>query len=109
MEQVFSNLIGNSIKFTREGGSVTVRARKVGREIVFSVTDTGTGIPEDQIPHLFDPYWQPKAERRGLGIGLGLSVAKAIVTAHQGRIWVESALGRGSTFYFALPGDGPPD
>ena len=82
---------------------MTVRARRVDREIVFSVTDTGTGIPKDQIPHLFDPYWQPKAERRGLGVGLGLSVAKAIVQAHGGRLWVESAPGAGSTFNFGLP------
>ena len=103
IQQVFSNLIGNAIKFTREGGTVTVRARRVDGEIVFSVTDTGTGIPKDQIPHLFDPYWQPKAERRGLGVGLGLSVAKAIVQAHGGRLWVESAPGAGSTFNFGLP------
>jgi signal transduction histidine kinase len=101
IQQVFSNLIGNAIKFTPEGGAVTVRARRAGGEIVFSVTDTGTGIPADQIPHLFDPYWQA-TERRGLGVGLGLSVAKAIVLAHGGRIWVESEPGRGSTFFFAL-------
>jgi len=99
--QVLSNLIGNAIKFTREGGSITVRSRRSDGEILFSVTDTGTGIPEDQIPYIFEPYWQATADRRG--IGLGLSIANAIVQAHRGRIWVETEVGHGSTFHFALP------
>jgi signal transduction histidine kinase len=101
VSQVLSNLIGNAMKFTREGGSIVVQTRKSGREIIFSVRDTGTGIPADQLPHLFEPYWQARATRKG--IGLGLSVSKAIVQAHGGRIWVESTVGRGSAFYFALP------
>jgi signal transduction histidine kinase len=99
--QVFSNLIGNAIKFTREGGTITVRGRRLAQEVIFSVTDTGEGIPEDELPHIFHPYWQAQADRKG--IGLGLSVAKLIVEAHAGRIWAASRVGQGSTFSFALP------
>ena len=99
--QVFSNLIGNAIKFTREGGHIIVRGRRTNRDVVFSVIDTGEGIAEDQLASIFAPYWQAKADRKG--IGLGLSVAKIIVEAHGGRIWAESRAGHGSTFSFALP------
>jgi PAS domain S-box-containing protein len=99
--QVFSNLVGNAIKFTREGGTITISGRRFAQEVVFSVIDTGEGIPEDQLPNIFDPYWQAKADRKG--IGLGLSVAKIIVEAHGGRIWASSRVGQGSTFSFALP------
>src|SRR6266850_2363255 len=101
IQQVLSNLIGNALKFTREGGVITAGARSLGQEIVFSVADTGEGIPADQLSQIFEPYWQAKAARKGLG--LGLSVAKAIVEAHRGRIRVTSALGQGSTFMFTLP------
>jgi signal transduction histidine kinase len=103
IQQILSNLIGNAVKYTREGGKITVRARRSGSEIIFSVGDTGTGIPADQLAHVFEPYWQARPTRNGLG--LGLSVAKAIVDAHGGRIRVESTVGRGSTFSFALPAD----
>jgi PAS domain S-box-containing protein len=101
LHQALSNLIGNAIKFTREGGSIRVGARRTEREILVSVNDTGVGIPEDQVPHLFEAYWQADAQRRD-GAGLGLSIVKAIVEAHGGRVWVETALGKGSTFYFTL-------
>jgi signal transduction histidine kinase len=101
IQQILSNLIGNALKFTREGGKISTRTRRAGDEIVFSVQDTGTGIAADQLAHVFKPYWQAKPTRKGLG--LGLSVAKAIVDAHGGRIWVESIVGQGSTFSFALP------
>ncbi len=103
IQQILSNLIGNAVKFTREGGRITARTRRVGDQIVFSVVDNGIGIPADQLAHVFKPYWQAKPARKGLG--LGLSVAKAIVDAHGGGIWVESTVGRGSTFSFALPAD----
>lgn len=101
IQQVLSNLIGNALKFTREGGVITAGARSLGQEIVFSVADTGEGIPADQLSQIFEPYWQAKAARKG--VGLGLSVAQAIVEAHRGRIRVTSALGQGSTFMFTLP------
>lgn len=102
IQEIFSNLIGNAIKFSREGGTITVRVRSVSHEVVFSVADEGIGIAPAQIPHVFDPYWQVKATRQS-GIGLGLSVVQGLVRAHHGHIWVESTVGQGSTFYFALP------
>jgi PAS domain S-box-containing protein len=100
--QVFANLIGNAIKFTPRGGTITVGAEPRGDEIRFSVADTGPGIPEDEIPHLFESFWQARAGG-GEGTGLGLTICKGIITAHGGRIWVESERGAGATFYFTLP------
>src|SRR5690606_16287974 len=79
--QVFSNLIDNAIKFTPEGGRITVRAAPGPDEVVFSVADTGTGIPKEQRAHLFDPFWQARRARRA-GAGLGLSIVRGIVEAH---------------------------
>jgi signal transduction histidine kinase/DNA-binding NarL/FixJ family response regulator len=100
--QIFSNLIGNSLKFTPSGGTVTVGAAAESDAVRFSVTDTGPGMSEDQMAHLFERYWQARRVP-GLGIGLGLSIAKALVEAHGGRITVESRLGAGTTFHFTLP------
>ncbi|HEX2090782.1 MAG TPA: PAS domain-containing sensor histidine kinase [Longimicrobiaceae bacterium] len=100
--QVFSNLIGNAVKFTAEGGRISLRAVDRGEEIEFSVTDTGPGIPEAHLEHVFDRFWQAKHTSR-TGAGLGLAIARGIVEPHGGRIWVESEVGRGSTFYFTLP------
>jgi signal transduction histidine kinase len=99
--QVLSNLIGNAIKFTPEGGLIQVRIRPQDKQVRFEISDTGPGIPEEQIPHLFDRYWQAKQTQRH-GTGLGLSIAKGIINAHGGKIWVESRVGEGSTFYFTL-------
>ncbi len=100
--QVFANLIGNAIKFTPPGGRITVRARRVGREICFSVSDTGPGIPPESVSHVFEAFWRA---RPGVveGAGLGLAISSGIIEAHGGRIWVESEPGRGATFYFTLP------
>ena len=102
MLQVFSNLIGNAIKFTPEGGSIAVRVEPRDQDVWFFVTDTGPGIPEDQLPRLFDRFWQAKRTAR-LGTGLGLTIAKGIIEAQGGRIGVESQVGVGSTFFFTLP------
>jgi PAS domain S-box-containing protein len=100
--QVFENLIGNAIKFTRAGGRITAGAAPRDDEIVFWVADTGDGISSEDLPHIFDRFWQ--ASRAGRhGAGLGLSITKAIVEAHGGRIWVESTVGSGSTFSFTIP------
>jgi signal transduction histidine kinase/DNA-binding NarL/FixJ family response regulator len=100
--QVISNLAGNAIKFTPEGGRIEVRAAAAGDEVRFAVADTGPGIPAEQLPHVFGRFWQAsQGDRRG--IGLGLSIARGIVEAHGGRIWVESTPGQGSTFYFTVP------
>jgi PAS domain S-box-containing protein len=103
VQQVLSNLVGNAIKFTPAGGRVVLRAEPLAdREVRFAVADTGPGIPPEQLPHVFGQYWQARrSDRRG--IGLGLAIAKGIVEAHGGRIWVESQVGVGSNFYFTLP------
>ena len=102
VQQVISNLVGNAIKFTAPGGEIRIRAEAVGDEVRVEVRDTGIGIPADQLPHIFGRFWQ--ADRRDRrGIGLGLAIAKGIVEAHGGRIWVESHEGEGSRFFFTLP------
>jgi PAS domain S-box-containing protein len=99
--QLFSNLVGNAVKFTPDGGTITVRAAPEGGILRFSVTDTGPGISADELPHVFDRYYQAQRRNRD-GIGLGLSIARGIVEAHGGRIWAESEEGKGSTFSFTL-------
>jgi signal transduction histidine kinase len=99
--QILSNLVGNAIKFTPEGGSIFIEAQDTGHEVRFSVRDTGQGISEEELPRIFDRFWQ--AQRNRAGIGLGLSIAKGLVEAHGGRLYVESKLGAGTTFIFTLP------
>lgn len=101
--QALSNLVGNALKFTPAGGTVSLHAADdVGDAIRVSVVDSGPGIPADQIARVFDPFWQSKpTDRRGRG--LGLAIAKRIVEAHGGRIWLESELGRGTTVSFTVP------
>ena len=101
--QIFSNLLGNAIKFTPAGGTIRLSASPDGREVRYSVRDSGPGIPEADVPHVFDRYWQTRESAAAhLGAGLGLYIAKGIVDAHRGRIAVESAPGRGCTFWFTL-------
>jgi chemotaxis family two-component system sensor kinase Cph1 len=100
--QVLSNLAGNAIKFTADGGSVTLGAHHHAGEVVFRVTDTGPGIAPENLSRVFDRFWQAK-ETRLQGTGLGLAISKGIVSAHGGRIWVESEVGKGATFMFSLP------
>lgn len=100
--QIFSNLMGNAIKFSPGGTSVSVSATTLGETVRFSVTDSGPGIPAENIQHVFDRYWQAR-ETRHLGTGLGLFIARGIAEAHGGAMWVESELGQGSTFHFTLP------
>jgi signal transduction histidine kinase len=101
--QVLTNLLSNAIKFTPQGGSVTISLAKASPgHARFSVEDTGTGIPEGDLPHVFDRYWQAKATAH-LGTGLGLAIAKGVVEAHSGTLSVDSRVGHGTTFAFALP------
>lgn len=100
--QVLQNLLGNALAFVPAQGTVALRAWLAGAEVRISVADSGSGIPEDQMPHIFDRYWKGKAKGRH-GVGLGLYIAKGIVEAHGGRIWVESEVGVGSTFVFTVP------
>ena len=100
--QVISNLVGNALKFTREGGEVVLACEPAPGELRVSVHDTGPGIAREQLPHVFGRFWQADGtDRRGLG--LGLAIARGIVEGHGGRIWVESEVGRGSVFRFTLP------
>jgi len=102
VQQAIGNLIANALKFTETGGRVVASAEVADTEIVFRVADTGLGIDPLHLPHLFDRFWQARnGDRRG--VGLGLAIAKGLIDAHGGRIWVESALGAGTTFSFALP------
>ncbi|HVG44766.1 MAG TPA: ATP-binding protein, partial [Longimicrobium sp.] len=100
--QALGNLISNALKFTPPGGRVTVSARRADEGACISVADTGTGIPADQVPRLFDRYWQANtADRRG--VGLGLSIVQGIAAAHGGEVRVETAEGAGTTFTLTLP------
>jgi len=101
VQQVLANLIGNAIKFTRSRGAIDVGASRRDGEVVVSVRDTGVGIRDDHVPHIFEPYWKADSERSS-GTGLGLSIARAIIEAHGGRVWVETEPGSGSSFYFTL-------
>jgi signal transduction histidine kinase len=102
VSQLVGNVVGNAIKFTPPNGSVTLKAEPNGKQVVIEVTDTGPGIGPDEIPHLFDNFWQARRNDHR-GVGLGLAIAKGVVEAHGGSIWVKSAVGVGSTFFFTLP------
>ena len=97
--QVLSNLVGNAVRFTPNGGEIAIEAERRGPALIFSVRDTGPGISSTELPHLFDRKWQSGREHSE-GLGLGLYIAKTLVELHGGRIWAESELGRGSTFSF---------
>jgi signal transduction histidine kinase len=99
--RVFSNLLGNAVKFCPPAGRIDLGYQVSGGQIVISVKDTGPGIPRDQLPHVFERFWQEKNDRRGTG--LGLSIVKGIVEAHGGRSWVESIPGHGTEVLFTLP------
>jgi signal transduction histidine kinase len=101
--QVLSNLLGNAVKFTPQGGCVEIGVERANNEVIICVGDTGPGIPRDQVTFVFDKYWQGGRGGGRRGVGLGLAIAKTIVVAHRGRIWVHSELGKGSHFLFSLP------
>ncbi|HET9637459.1 MAG TPA: ATP-binding protein [Gemmatimonadaceae bacterium] len=99
--QVFSNLVGNAVKFTPSGGAITMSAVRDDGKVICSVADNGPGIPSAQIPRLFGKFWQAK-RGDGRGVGLGLAIARGIVEAHGGTITVDSEEGKGSVFSFPL-------
>jgi two-component system sensor histidine kinase GlrK len=103
--QVLRNLLGNAIKFTPQGGVIEISLQAKDGVVEVSVTDTGPGIPEEQTAIIFDKFRQAVHEgsRKIQGTGLGLAIVKQIIQSHGGRVWVESAVGRGSTFRFTLP------
>ena len=108
-QHVLVNLIKNAIKFTQKGG-IKVGARQDNGEILFWVADTGAGIPEGERENIFESFRQVDGSltREAEGSGLGLTIARKFVEMHGGRIWVESELGAGSTFYFTIPSEGIP-
>ena len=100
--QVFSNILGNAVKFTSPAGKITIRASIDARHAQFAVSDTGPGIATEQLSRVFDRFWQAKETARA-GTGLGLAICKGIIEQHGGSIRVESTLGVGTTFFFTLP------
>jgi two-component system, OmpR family, phosphate regulon sensor histidine kinase PhoR len=103
VQQVIVNLLNNAIKFTPEGGSVALSAEVQGSVVRFSVADSGIGIEPADLPRIFERFFKADRARSGHGTGLGLAIARHLVEAHDGRIWAESELGQGSTFYFTIP------
>jgi two-component system phosphate regulon sensor histidine kinase PhoR len=103
IEQVLLNIIHNAIKFTDAGGSITVSVKKHNGNILFAVSDTGIGIPANELSRIFERFYKVNKARDDEGTGLGLAISRHIVSAHGGRIWVESVEGKGSTFFFTLP------
>lgn len=101
--QVLGNLVGNALKFTPPGGDIMVEVAREADGARFCVRDNGPGIQDDDLPHIFDRFWQADGRKRKGGVGLGLAISKGIVTAHGGHIWVESEAGRGAAFCFTLP------
>lgn len=102
LTQVFVNIFSNAIKYSPDGGSITVKTVDLEKEIMTEVSDTGEGIAPENIDKVFDKFTRVTAEKKE-GTGLGLPIAKDIVVLHKGRMWVKSELGKGSHFYFTLP------
>ena len=102
VSQIVGNLIGNAIKFSREDGSVKLRATSEDKQVVFQVVDDGPGIPPDNMSHLFDNFWQARKDDRR-GVGLGLAIVKGLVEAHGGKIWAQSSAAGGTTVHFTIP------
>jgi signal transduction histidine kinase len=105
VRRVLDNLLDNAVKFTPAGGTITVRVRREGDQVVLEVSDTGVGIPSDQLDRIFERFYQVNGSiwRRYGGVGLGLSLVKEIVETYGGRVTVESQVGEGSTFTVRLP------
>jgi len=118
ISQVITNLLGNALKFTPDGGTITISAERVaaqnpgeGEHIKFSIRDTGPGVPKADQERIFEQFGQAQTSRSSVvgGTGLGLSISKEIVHLHAGKIWVESAEGKGACFIFTIPTKGTTD
>jgi signal transduction histidine kinase len=103
MEQVVTNILSNAIKFTPKRGTINIRLTETCDRLQLAVTDTGPGIPEADQAHIFDKFYIVPNGRGMSGVGLGLYIARQMLELHGGRIWVESCVGEGSTFCFAIP------
>jgi two-component system sensor histidine kinase KdpD len=108
IEQALVNLLENAAKYTTEGSPIEVRAAKVDASVVVEVADRGAGVPPEEQERIFDKFHRGPSERTKAGVGLGLTICRAIVTTHGGRIWVENRHGGGASFQFSLPLDGEP-
>jgi signal transduction histidine kinase len=103
LQVILVNLIGNAQKFSQPETPIRLSARCQDGEVVIAVTDQGIGITPEDLPHIFDRFYRVGRVRKAEGTGLGLYIVKRLVEAHGGRIWVESEVGNGSTFFFTLP------
>ena len=103
VRQVITNLVHNAIKFTPAGGRITITSRALEGSVVVHIADTGIGIPREDLPRVFERFYKGDKARAGEGTGMGLAIAKHVVEAHGGTIWVRSEEGKGSTFAFSLP------
>jgi len=105
IEETIANLLANSVKYTPNGGRVDIAVKNKGDSVLLQIADTGIGIPKDEIPKLFEEFFRARNAKKieRTGTGLGLSIAKQVIERHNGRIWVESEEGRGSTFSILLP------
>ena len=103
VRQVITNLVHNAIKFTPAGGRITITSRALEGSVVVHIADTGIGIPEEDLPRVFERFYKGDKARAGGGTGMGLAIAKHVIQAHGGSIWVRSEEGEGSTFAFSLP------
>jgi signal transduction histidine kinase len=106
MEQVIINLLSNAIQFTPQGGRVTLKAREEEKQVIVEVIDTGEGIPAVELPYIWDRFYKvdkARTRKKTGGTGLGLSIVKSIIEAFGGRVFVESEIGKGSVFGFAIP------
>lgn len=103
LRQVFDNIVGNAIKYSNDSGDVSVSMQAADDQIIIRVTDNGPGIPTKDQAHIFDKFYRASNASSRSGSGLGLAIVKSIVEAHQGRVWVESTIGKGSSFFIVLP------
>ncbi|KAF0126921.1 MAG: two-component system NtrC family sensor histidine kinase KinB [Elusimicrobia bacterium] len=104
MERMFTNLVGNAIKFTPEDGTITLRVSSAGGMVTGEVEDTGDGIPQEYLGRIFEKFEQVKGQKAG-GTGLGLTICKNVAASHLGKIWAESESGKGARFIFSFPAD----
>ncbi|MBI2865500.1 MAG: PAS domain S-box protein [Chloroflexi bacterium] len=103
LERIITNLLTNALKYSPPGTEVSIVANRTDGEVRVSVTDKGVGIGPDDLPHIFERFYMAKGARKTEGLGLGLYITKMLVEAHGGSVWVESEMGKGSTFHFSLP------
>jgi two-component system NtrC family sensor kinase len=103
LRQMLDNLLGNAIKYSKINGNIKIDLRSESNQVIFQISDDGPGIPQNDLPHIFEKFYRGENVNDVSGSGLGLAIVKTIVESHQGRIWVESQLGHGSSFVVVLP------